>query len=155
METRKNKLQALIGAIKNYYIQSKLRLLTCWQPFWDGRHNNQDQIAPEIIRYDSIMITKSEFELFEKYGVDKLPLDVQETILKYKRGEEKYKHLNSLEECEEYVIDDVNNILSWCDSKGGYGSELFPKYIGLRLKTIEFWNTISNESGLNPSYYFL
>ena len=33
METRKNKLQALIGAIKNLYtiIQSKLRLLTCWQ----------------------------------------------------------------------------------------------------------------------------
>ena len=31
METRKNKLQALIGAIKNCYIQSKLRLLTCWQ----------------------------------------------------------------------------------------------------------------------------
>ena len=31
MGTRKNKLQALIGANKNCYIQSKLRLLTCWQ----------------------------------------------------------------------------------------------------------------------------
>ena len=99
-------------------------------------------------------LTESEVELFEKYEIDKLPLDVQETILKYKRGKEKYKRLNSLEECEEYVINDVDNILSWCNNKRGYGSELFPKYIGLRLKTIELWNAISNESGLNPSYYF-
>lgn len=99
-------------------------------------------------------LTESEVELFEKYGIDKLPLDIQEIILKYKRGEEKYKHLNSLEDCDEYVINDVNYILSWGDNKRGYGSDLFPKYIGLRLKTIEFWNTISNESELNPSYYF-
>ena len=28
---KETKLQALIGAIKNLYMQSKLRLLTCWQ----------------------------------------------------------------------------------------------------------------------------
>ena len=51
-------------------------------------------------------LSESEIELFNEYRIDKLPLDMQEIILKYKRGNENYKHLNSLEDCEEYVINE-------------------------------------------------
>ena len=98
----KNRLQALIGAIKNIYtiIQSKLRLLTCWQQAV-GKTDCTDDVSCDCKKKNISIINEiyvaNKFDMAKKIEINKvLKLsDLTDNLRKHSIG---YSELNDLKD---------------------------------------------------------
>ena len=114
MEIRKNKLQALIGAIKNLYtiIQSKLRLLTCWQQAVGKTDCVDDVCCSRKFNYNYIAsdIIERWFTFHELIPIDsEIYLELNRYVLSRKMHSRTRKFITT--DIKLKIVDEIERIL--------------------------------------------